>query len=80
MHYPHTQLYIYMLYILACDAGTYGQGCNETCAYCLDRFQCDHITGECSDQCQSGYIGIMCDAGILVYHKTFGYLLSHGLV
>lgn len=51
----------YILY-LACDRGSYGDGCREKCGRCRDLNQCFHITGACLTGCDAGYEGSMCNA------------------
>lgn len=36
--------------------------CSERCSgHCIDNKTCDHVSGECSDGCLDGYIGIFCN-------------------
>ena len=45
-----------------CSSGTYGKNCTKTCSeYCLDNKSCNHIDGACTDGCQDGYIGNICN-------------------
>ncbi|KAK3798814.1 hypothetical protein RRG08_005372 [Elysia crispata] len=48
-----------------CESGNYGAGCGLTCSVnCAGRdHPCDHITGECNNKCDPGYIGKTCDQG-----------------
>ena len=51
-----------MLYILiACDGGTYGEICKETCGYCFQKDTCIHTNGTCVNGCDPGYIGDLCN-------------------
>lgn len=54
--------YVFWHY-LECDAGTYGERCNETCGNCLDNAICNHVDGNCSTGCAAGYQGILCKMG-----------------
>ena len=48
-----------------CPTGSYGPGCTKTCNInCKgpDNF-CDHINGTCTNGCEDGYRGQMCDSG-----------------
>ena len=46
-----------------CVPGHYGHKCEKACSgHCLNNTICDYIDGRCSDGCQPGYIGTLCDA------------------
>ena len=47
---------------VACDNGTYGQDCNNTCGFCRDQEVCDHSNGTCFNGCDAGYAGESCMA------------------
>ncbi|CAG5118588.1 unnamed protein product, partial [Candidula unifasciata] len=49
-----------------CDRGTYGQDCNSTCPqHCentdINGSVCNHTSGACTQGCQPGYTGLLCD-------------------
>ena len=45
-----------------CPSGFYGYRCKNVCSEkCLIYADCDHIDGTCSDGCQAGYIGKLCN-------------------
>lgn len=54
--------------ILACDEGTYGFDCNETCGHCRDVSQCSNTNGTCLNGCVASYKGDMCESS----EKIFG--------
>ena len=60
----------FLFYMSECNNGSYGLSCNQTCGYCMQSSECHHITGECSDYCQAGYQGTMCDTGS-IYFLTY---------
>lgn len=49
-------------YFIACENGTYGQECANTCGQCIDDF-CFHTNGTCLNGCGPGYIGELCKTG-----------------
>ena len=52
----------YVFLLQECSSGTYGKDCIKKCSeYCLDKRSCNHIDGACSDGCQNGYIGDICN-------------------
>ena len=46
--------------VLACNIGTYGEGCKEECGHCHNTTGCNHLNGSCLDECKPGYIGSQC--------------------
>ena len=53
---------IYVFLLQECISGTYGKDCTKKCSkYCLHNRSCNHIDGACTDGCQSGYIGHICN-------------------
>ena len=44
----------------ACENGTYGQDCNNTCGHCLEEGYCEHTNGTCFSGCLPGYLGDLC--------------------
>ena len=44
----------------ACNNGTYGLECNNTCGYCLDGDNCSKANGTCIRGCSAGYVGNLC--------------------
>ena len=56
-------LYMYVFLRQDCSSGTYGKDCTKKCSeYCLDNKSCNHIDGACTNGCQNGYIGDICNA------------------
>ena len=49
-------------YFIACENGTYGQECANTCGQCIDDF-CFHTNGTCLNGCGPGYVGELCKTG-----------------
>ena len=45
----------------ACEMGTYGSNCTETCGHCLDF--CNNTDGRCHGGCQAGWQGDRCLQG-----------------
>lgn len=44
-----------------CPTGYFGKSCRERCSgHCTNNASCDHVSGECSNGCQDGYIGTHC--------------------
>lgn len=59
-------LYNIGLYFLDCLLGKYGLRCLYCCiGNCLNDKVCNVIIGKCDDGCKLGYMGDMCDIGIL---------------
>lgn len=50
-------------YIIECNDRKYGDGCQRKCGLCLNMTQCDHVNGTCSQGCEAGYQGQMCEQG-----------------
>lgn len=50
-----------MLQLLACNSGSYGLGCSESCGQCLDGDKCLNTNGTCLTGCSAGYRGHTCD-------------------
>ena len=44
----------------ACNNGTYGHGCLETCGHCRDQKDCHNVNGSCLTGCEDGYRGDLC--------------------
>ena len=42
----------------ACEMGTYGSNCSETCGHCVDF--CNNTDGRCHGGCQAGWQGDRC--------------------
>ena len=45
----------------ACEMGTYGSNCTETCGHCLNF--CNNTDGRCHGGCQAGWQGDRCLQG-----------------
>lgn len=58
---------VILKFISACDEGSYGGDCNETCGHCLDVKQCSKINGTCLTGCDTDYKGDMCKAREWIY-------------
>ena len=56
---------MYEIVLLACENGTYGNDCNNTCGLCTDKESCFHTNGTCLVGCDPGYIGELCKTGKL---------------
>lgn len=39
----------------ACQKGTFGNNCSETCGHCRDKDQCSITNGTCLTGCAAGY-------------------------
>lgn len=44
----------------ACDQGSFGDDCRETCGHCRDIDQCSNINGTCLTGCVAGYQAGLC--------------------
>ena len=60
--------------MLACENGTYGNDCNNTCGHCTDKGSCFHTNGTCLVGCDPGYVGELCKTGKFFY---VSYTVSH---
>ena len=56
-------LFLSLLFSLACNSGTFGQECNDSCGRCLDQDGCYHTNGTCLTGCVPGYHGHLCKEG-----------------
>ena len=45
---------------IACENGTFGIDCNQTCGKCLENSVCNRVNGTCGRGCDAGYIGDLC--------------------
>lgn len=46
--------------------------CNERCSgHCINNKPCHHVSGECSNGCKDGYIGLLCNDG-----KKYSFLVK----
>ena len=52
-------------FVAECSAGFYGEGCNGTCSIGCKGGVCNKETGECSPDCNPGWLGEKCNEGIL---------------
>lgn len=59
--------------LIACQPGTYGHNCQDTCGYCLNFDDCYHVNGTCHLGCEPGYKGDICKIGQWFFF--FKYLL-----
>lgn len=61
-----------LLYI-ECSSDYYGMNCNERCSgHCINNKPCHHVSGECSNGCKDGYIGLLCNDG-----KKYSFLVKN---
>lgn len=44
----------------ACDIGSFGDDCSESCGHCYDINQCSSINGTCLTGCAAGHQGDLC--------------------
>lgn len=44
----------------ACDKGSFGDNCSETCGHCRDKDKCSNINGKCLTGCDAGHQGDLC--------------------
>ena len=51
----------------ACDNGTFGLNCSETCGQCID--YCNIADGMCPTGCLPGWKGNMCMQGKMPFDK-----------
>lgn len=49
--------------ITACDNMTYGLECANSCSRCRNGTSCDYVTGNCTQGCDEGKYGNMCEKG-----------------
>lgn len=52
----------FILNILACDEGKYGEECMHSCS-CRNNATCDHVTGICNCSSVKGKTGTLCEEG-----------------
>ena len=45
---------------IACENGTFGIDCNQTCGKCLENSICNRVNGICWTGCDAGYTGNFC--------------------
>ena len=45
---------------IACDKGSFGDNCSETCGHCRDVDKCSNINGTCLTGCEAGFQGELC--------------------
>ena len=50
-------------YIVVCQNGRYGPGCDEKCGNCYNTATCNKTTGYCPGKCMLGYQGKRCKRG-----------------
>lgn len=62
--------YMLSIFLIACQNGTYGQSCKDTCGYCLNYDDCFHVNGTCVMGCEPGYKGIVCKNGQWLFSKN----------
>ena len=56
--------------MLACENGTYGYDCNNTCGHCTDKETCSHTNGTCLVGCDPGYVGELCKTRKFFTYRT----------
>ena len=67
----------YFYSLLGCLSGYYGYRCKEACSgHCFNNTICDTIDGKCSDGCQPGYIGKLCNDS-KIFTSSFYSILDH---
>lgn len=52
----------FILWIVGCEFGYYGDGCKLICGYCK-LVSCDFEKGDCEDGCFVGWKGFFCKIG-----------------
>ena len=63
---------MYVFLLQECSSGTYGNNCTKMCSeYCLHNKPCNHIDGACTDGCQNGYIGDICNTCKKIFKFNF---------
>ena len=51
----------FLLFVLECENGTWGEDCISSCGNCITDTTCNHVTGECSSTgCMAGWEGKQC--------------------
>lgn len=58
-----------LIFLTACNKGSYGVDCKETCGNCRDLNLCLHINGTCLNGCDAGYQGYLCKTRIYFIQK-----------
>ena len=75
------QINVYIFFfnsIIDCLPEYYGYRCEKACSgHCLNNTICDHIDGKCSDGCQPGYTGKLCNDCKILNLPSFLYLIIH---
>lgn len=59
--------------IIACDRGSYGLKCRETCGHCQDVTQCSNINGPCFTGCKAGCQRDLCKTGRYLVNNCIWY-------
>lgn len=58
--------YILHFFSVECLSGKFGPNCRERCSgHCINNVTCNHISGVCPGGCEDGYIGALCNIGML---------------
>ena len=66
--------------LIDCLPGYYGNKCGKACSgQCLNNTICDYIDGRCSDGCQPGYIGKLCNT-CKIFMSSFISVLDNSFV
>lgn len=54
-------------FVLECLIGKFGLDCVYNCSgYCMGDIRCNRIIGRCDIGCKVGYIGELCDVGLII--------------
>ena len=56
---------IFSIPVVACNIGTYGEGCKKECGHCHNTTGYNHVNGSCLDECQPGFTGNQCKSSRL---------------
>lgn len=65
--------YMLSIFLIACQNGTYGQSCKDTCGYCLNYDDCFHVNGACVMGCEPGYKGSICKNGQWLFFQEYRF-------
>lgn len=72
LHHPFGQ-YQKIYFFSECPIGTFGPDCLYNCSgHCLHNVgddTCNRTTGRCNTGCKPGYIGELCEKGLIAYFK-----------
>lgn len=66
------------IFLTECSAGWYGLHCKQNCSErCINKDDCNHVTGHCHGGCAAGWRGDLCGRGKgLMYRFIFNLIFK----